>query len=170
MSLFATFLLRAYRVHKFSFARKIKAFPSRLYHVIKPLFCSALCGFSAFFFCVHFCAFLHFSPHACIVLRNSLFARIFLMRIIVLQNSFFVRTFAHFYIFTPLLPFLPKNTEKLLPCAYYIIVCINSPIFRGNATICNYPPCAISCSQTPSCPDRFNIFQQSIFPNIREKL
>lgn len=40
----------------------------------------------------------------------------------------------------PLPPFLPKNTEKLLPCAYYIIVCINSPIFRGNATICNYLP------------------------------
>ncbi len=44
---------------------------------------------------------------------------------------------------SPLLPFTLKSKEKLLPCAYYIIVCINSPVFRGNATICNYSPCAV---------------------------
>lgn len=76
MPLFATFLLRVSCPH-IQFCPENQGFPLALYRAIKLLFCSAFCAFSAFFFSVHFCAFLHFSPHACIVLKNSFFARIF---------------------------------------------------------------------------------------------
>ena len=85
------------------------------------------------------------------------------MRIIVLQNSFlfhfsqhsankplFCAHFFAFYVFSPLLPFLKKYGKTAALCLYK--PCNIIPHIRGNATNCNYPPCA------------YIVFTNSLYP------
>lgn len=64
-----------------------------------------------------------------------------LLRVIMLQNSFLCALLRILCIFLSAAFYL-KSKEKLPPCAYNITVFINSLYIAGNATICNYPPCA----------------------------